>query len=143
MNAPTRIIAILDAFAADQSESVGLVQREVERQCGHLFRLDVGDLGNGLPGHLVALDVVVRLFPFDPAAALPEIVAVDRHVDGRPPQGEFEMEIDPCPGGPAFQGVVLDFLHLRRQRCPAPVVKKPAGIQRRDGIPEAPKRTIG
>jgi succinate dehydrogenase / fumarate reductase iron-sulfur subunit len=39
--------------------------------------------------------------------------------------------------------LVLDFLHLRRQRCPAKVVEKPAGIQRRDDIPEAPKRTIG
>lgn len=38
--------------------------------------------------------------------------------------------------------LVLDYLRLRRQRCPAEVGVKPAGITRRDGIPEAPKPTI-
>ena len=38
--------------------------------------------------------------------------------------------------------LVLDYLRLRRERCPAEVAARPAGIQRRDGIPEAPKPTI-
>ena len=37
--------------------------------------------------------------------------------------------------------LVLDYLHLRRKRCPAPVAPKPAG-QRREGIPDAPARTV-
>ena len=38
--------------------------------------------------------------------------------------------------------LVLDYLRLRRERCPASVATKPAGIARRDGIPDAPKPTI-
>jgi succinate dehydrogenase / fumarate reductase iron-sulfur subunit len=38
--------------------------------------------------------------------------------------------------------LVLDYLRLRRERCPAEIAAKPAGITRRDGIPEAPKPTI-
>jgi succinate dehydrogenase / fumarate reductase, iron-sulfur subunit len=38
--------------------------------------------------------------------------------------------------------LVLDYLRLRRERCPAGVAGKPAGLTRRDGIPLAPKPTI-
>jgi succinate dehydrogenase / fumarate reductase, iron-sulfur subunit len=38
--------------------------------------------------------------------------------------------------------LVLDYLHLRRQPCPASIAKAPQGAMRRDGIPEAPVRTI-
>jgi succinate dehydrogenase/fumarate reductase-like Fe-S protein len=37
--------------------------------------------------------------------------------------------------------LVLDYLHLRR-REPGSLCPKPAGIQRRPGIPEAPKPTV-
>jgi succinate dehydrogenase / fumarate reductase iron-sulfur subunit len=40
------------------------------------------------------------------------------------------------------RGLVLDYLRLRRRRRPAGVAARPAGIVRRDGIPEAPKPTI-
>ncbi len=38
--------------------------------------------------------------------------------------------------------LVLDLLHLRKQGCPAPVAKKPTEIKRRDGVPDAPARTV-
>jgi ferredoxin len=38
--------------------------------------------------------------------------------------------------------LVLDYLRLRRQKCPAGIVARPAGIARREGIPDAPKPTI-
>ena len=38
--------------------------------------------------------------------------------------------------------LVLDYLRLRREKCPAKVAVKPAGIKRREGIPLAPKPTI-
>jgi Fe-S oxidoreductase len=38
--------------------------------------------------------------------------------------------------------LVLDYLRLRGERCPAQVAAKPAGITRREGIPEAPKPTL-
>jgi succinate dehydrogenase / fumarate reductase iron-sulfur subunit len=38
--------------------------------------------------------------------------------------------------------LVLDYLRLRQERCPAQVAVKPAGIKRREAIPEAPKRTL-
>jgi succinate dehydrogenase / fumarate reductase iron-sulfur subunit len=38
--------------------------------------------------------------------------------------------------------LVLDYLHLLRRPHPAPLAVKPAGIQRRPDIPEAPKRTV-
>jgi len=38
--------------------------------------------------------------------------------------------------------LVLDFLHLRKKRCPSEVAKMPAGVKRRDGIPEAPAKTV-
>jgi len=38
--------------------------------------------------------------------------------------------------------LVLDYLHLRKQPCPASLAKVPPGAKRRDGIPEAPVRTI-
>jgi succinate dehydrogenase / fumarate reductase, iron-sulfur subunit len=39
--------------------------------------------------------------------------------------------------------LVLSYLHLWKQPCPAAVAKPPAGIKRREGIPDAPPRTIG
>jgi len=41
------------------------------------------------------------------------------------------------------RALVLDYLRLWKQPCPATVAKPPAGMKRRDGIPEAPPRTIG
>ncbi|RPJ71155.1 MAG: succinate dehydrogenase iron-sulfur subunit [Acidobacteria bacterium] len=41
------------------------------------------------------------------------------------------------------RALVLDYLHLWKQPCPAPVAKPLAGLKRREGIPEAPPRTIG
>ena len=41
------------------------------------------------------------------------------------------------------RALVLDYLHLWKQPCPASLAKVPAGLKRRDGIPEAPPRTIG
>lgn len=38
--------------------------------------------------------------------------------------------------------LVLDYLRLRRGREPSPLATKPAGIERRPGIPEAPKPTV-
>jgi hypothetical protein len=38
--------------------------------------------------------------------------------------------------------LVLDYLRLRRGRAPSPLATKPAGLQRRPGIPEAPKPTV-
>jgi succinate dehydrogenase / fumarate reductase iron-sulfur subunit len=38
--------------------------------------------------------------------------------------------------------LVLDYLRLRRERCPASVAATPAGITRREGIPDAPKPTL-
>ena len=38
--------------------------------------------------------------------------------------------------------LVLDYLRLRKERCPASVAAKPAGISRREGIPDAPKPTL-
>ncbi|MFH1175951.1 MAG: succinate dehydrogenase iron-sulfur subunit [Acidobacteriota bacterium] len=38
--------------------------------------------------------------------------------------------------------LVMDYFHLRKHRCPAEVAKKPAGIQRRPNIPDAPAPTI-
>jgi succinate dehydrogenase / fumarate reductase iron-sulfur subunit len=38
--------------------------------------------------------------------------------------------------------LVFDYLGLRKQPCPATLAKPPAGVKRRDGIPEAPPRTI-
>ena len=38
--------------------------------------------------------------------------------------------------------LVLDYLRLRREKCPASVATTPAGIARRDGIPEATTPTI-
>jgi succinate dehydrogenase / fumarate reductase iron-sulfur subunit len=39
--------------------------------------------------------------------------------------------------------LVLSYLHLWKQPCPAAQAKVPAGAKRREGIPEAPPRTIG
>jgi len=41
------------------------------------------------------------------------------------------------------RALVLDYLRLWKQPCPASVAKPLAGMKRRDGIPEAPPRTIG
>jgi len=38
--------------------------------------------------------------------------------------------------------MVFDYLGLWKQGCPAPLATTPAGTKRRDGIPEAPPRTI-
>ena len=38
--------------------------------------------------------------------------------------------------------LVLDYLQLRKEGCPAKVAAKLAGIKRREGIPAAPKPTI-
>jgi len=38
--------------------------------------------------------------------------------------------------------LVLDYLHLAKRHCPAKVAEKPAGIKRRDGIPEAPAPSV-
>jgi len=38
--------------------------------------------------------------------------------------------------------LVFDYLRLSKQPCPAPLGKTPAGIKRREGIPDAPPRTI-
>ena len=38
--------------------------------------------------------------------------------------------------------LVFDYLRLWKQPCPAPLAKAPAGTKRRDGIPDAPARTI-
>jgi succinate dehydrogenase/fumarate reductase-like Fe-S protein len=38
--------------------------------------------------------------------------------------------------------MVFDYLHLWKQRCPAELAKVPKDIKRREGIPEAPARTI-
>jgi len=38
--------------------------------------------------------------------------------------------------------LVLDYLRLRREKCPALVAAAPPGLARRDGIPEAPKPTL-
>jgi succinate dehydrogenase / fumarate reductase iron-sulfur subunit len=38
--------------------------------------------------------------------------------------------------------LVLDYLHLLKQGCPAKPMGKPTGAKRRDGIPDAPARTI-
>jgi succinate dehydrogenase / fumarate reductase iron-sulfur subunit len=39
--------------------------------------------------------------------------------------------------------LVLDLLRLRRERCPAQLATLPAGVGRREGIPDAPPPTIG
>jgi succinate dehydrogenase / fumarate reductase iron-sulfur subunit len=39
--------------------------------------------------------------------------------------------------------LVLSYLHLWKQPCPASLARVPAGAKRRDGIPEAPAPTIG
>ncbi|HEY3380475.1 MAG TPA: succinate dehydrogenase iron-sulfur subunit [Vicinamibacterales bacterium] len=39
--------------------------------------------------------------------------------------------------------LVFDYLHLWKQPCPAKIAKPLAGLKRRDGIPDAPPRTIG
>jgi hypothetical protein len=38
--------------------------------------------------------------------------------------------------------LVLDYLRLRRERCPASVATPPPGIARREGIPTAPTPTV-
>jgi Fe-S oxidoreductase len=38
--------------------------------------------------------------------------------------------------------LVLDYLRLRRRHEPSPLATTPPGIQRRPGIPEAPKPTV-
>ena len=38
--------------------------------------------------------------------------------------------------------LVLDYLKLRKQRCPAELAKSPEGIGRRPNIPDAPERTV-
>ena len=38
--------------------------------------------------------------------------------------------------------LVLDYLHLHKKRCPAKVAAKPTETKRREGIPEAPARTV-
>ncbi len=38
--------------------------------------------------------------------------------------------------------LVFEYLRLWKQPCPAALAKPPAGVKRRDGIPEAPPRTI-
>jgi hypothetical protein len=38
--------------------------------------------------------------------------------------------------------LVLDYLRLRRDSCPAAVAPKPAGVTPREGIPRAPEPTI-
>ncbi len=38
--------------------------------------------------------------------------------------------------------LVFDYLRLRKEKCPAPLVKKPAGLKRRPDVPEAPARTV-
>ncbi len=38
--------------------------------------------------------------------------------------------------------LVFDYLRLWKQPCPASLAKPPAGVKRRDGIPDAPPRTI-
>jgi succinate dehydrogenase / fumarate reductase iron-sulfur subunit len=38
--------------------------------------------------------------------------------------------------------LVLDYLGLHRQRCSATVAAMPAGVTRREGIPEAPPPTV-
>ena len=38
--------------------------------------------------------------------------------------------------------LVFEYLRLWKQPCPAGLAKPPAGVKRRDGIPEAPPRTI-
>lgn len=38
--------------------------------------------------------------------------------------------------------LVLDYLRLRRRRCPAGIAQKPAGLQRRPDVPEAPPPTV-
>ncbi len=38
--------------------------------------------------------------------------------------------------------LVLDYLRLRKQSCPAKLAAKPADCKRREGIPDAPARTI-
>ncbi|HSK09245.1 MAG TPA: succinate dehydrogenase iron-sulfur subunit [Vicinamibacterales bacterium] len=40
------------------------------------------------------------------------------------------------------RALVLDYLHLRKQRCAARVAPAPAGLKRREGIPDAPPPTI-
>ena len=39
--------------------------------------------------------------------------------------------------------LVLDYLRLWKQPCAAPIAKVPPGTKRREGIPEAPARTLG
>jgi len=38
--------------------------------------------------------------------------------------------------------LVFDYLGLRREKCPARVAAKPTDVKRRDGIPDAPARTV-
>jgi succinate dehydrogenase / fumarate reductase iron-sulfur subunit len=38
--------------------------------------------------------------------------------------------------------LVLDYLRLLKKKCPAKVVGPPAGLKRRDGIPDAPPRSV-
>ena len=96
-----------DAVPADEAVGVGLVQGQVERHRDHLFGLDQRKLGDVLPPHPVAVDVVARLLPLQLAAALPEVAAVDRNVDPRSALGQLEMEVDAALGDPALQPVVL------------------------------------
>ena len=41
------------------------------------------------------------------------------------------------------RALVLDYLHLWKQPCPAAISKPSAAAKRREGIPDAPPRTIG
>jgi succinate dehydrogenase / fumarate reductase iron-sulfur subunit len=38
--------------------------------------------------------------------------------------------------------LVLDYLRLRKQRCPSKLATKPAGLTRRPDIPQAPAPTV-
>jgi Fe-S oxidoreductase len=38
--------------------------------------------------------------------------------------------------------LVLDLLHLRRGHEPAPLMRIPREVRRRDGVPDAPPRTV-
>ncbi len=40
------------------------------------------------------------------------------------------------------RSLVLDYLRLRKSRCPAGLAEQPKDIQRRPNIPEAPKPTV-
>jgi succinate dehydrogenase / fumarate reductase iron-sulfur subunit len=103
---------------------------------------------NVLGGLLILITTLTAAQAFSPAPVLRRPVLAG---EAGPWRCHFAGECSRvCPKGvdPARaiqlmkRELVLDYLRLRRERCPASVAATPAGITRREGIPDAPKPTL-